>query len=144
MFDYLFSLLSLINFWAVLGAAVAAMAIAMVWYHPKVMGSAWMAENNFKEKDLGDPLPAMVQSFIANLVLAFGLSTLFIILQNSEPMITALDGAIWGFGLAVLIHGAAGFPNYVFEKRSPMLFLIHISNSAIGMAAMGAILAYWK
>jgi len=120
------------------------MAIAMVWFHPKVMGSAWMAENNFKEKDLGNPMPAMIQGFAANLVLAFGLSTLFIILRNSEPAITALDGAIWGFGLAVLIHGAAGFPNYVFEKRTPMLFLIHISNSALGMAAMGAILAYWK
>lgn len=144
MFDYLFSLLSLINFWAVLGAAVAGMAIAMVWYHPKVMGSAWMVENKFKEKDLGDPMPAIFQSFLANLVLAFGLSTLFKILQNSEPMVTALDGAIWGFGLAVLIHGAAGYPNYVFEKRTTMLFLIHIINSALGMAAMGAILAYWK
>ncbi|MHA1544673.1 MAG: DUF1761 domain-containing protein [Alphaproteobacteria bacterium] len=142
--ENLFSLLSVINYWAVLVAALVAMLIAMVWYHPKVMGSAWMAENNFKEKDLGDPIPAMMLSFVANLILAFGLASFFIILQWTEPTVTTLTGAFWGFGLAVLIHGAAAFPNYVFEKRSPMLFLIHISNSALGMAAMGAILAYWK
>ena len=144
MFDYLFNLLSFINYWAVLVSAIAAMGIAAIWYSPKVMGNAWMAENNLKEKDLGDPKQAMIQGFVANLVLAFGLAAFFIILQRSEPAVSPLNGAFWGFGLAVLIHGAAGFPNYAFENRSPMLFLIHISNSALGMAAMGAILAYWK
>ena len=117
MFDYLFSLLSYINYWAVLVAAVAGMVIAAIWYHPKVMGTAWMAENNFTEKDLTDPAPAMFQGFVANLVLAFGLASFFIILQRSEPTISALNGALWGFGLAVLIHGAAGFPNYAFENQ---------------------------
>lgn len=144
MFDYLLALLSLINYWAILVAALAGVGISAIWYNPKVMGRSWMEENNFKEKDLENPVPKIVQAFVANLILAFGLSTLFIILQNSEPMVTPLDGAIWAFGLAVLIHGAAGFPDYVFEKRTPMLFLIHIGNSALGMSAMGAILAYWK
>ncbi len=144
MLENLYLLLSHLNYLAILAAGAAAMVIAGIWYNPKVMGSAWMKENNFKEKDLTSPGPAMLQGFLANIILAFGLASSFAQLQMFGMEIGSIDGALWGFGFAVLIHGAAGYPNYVFEKRSAMLFLIHLSNSALGMAAMGAILAYWN
>ena len=131
-----------INYLAVLAAAVAAMAVGSIWYSPMLFASAWMAENKFGPKDLVDPKIAMAKTFVASLVLAFGMAALFLLLAPAPS--DALAGARWGFALAVLIHGMAGFPNYAFENRSLRLFLIHLGNTAIGMAAMGAILAVWK
>lgn len=143
MIDNLFMLFSQINYLAVLVAGLSGMIVAGIWYNPKVMGRAWMEENNFKAEDLGSPGPKMLQGFLANLVLAFGLASFFTIFHAFGVQIRMIDGAAWGFGFAVLVHGAAGWPNYVFEGRTPMLFLIHIGNSAIGMGVMGAILATW-
>jgi hypothetical protein len=135
-----------INYLSVLIAAAVGFAIAGGWYSKLLFARAWMEENKFTEKDLAEPMPAMVKSFLSYLVLAFGIAVVFLmmkpigsILAGSE--MTALEGAKWGFFLAVLIHGAAGLPNYIYEKKTLTHFLIHISNSALGMAAMGAILA---
>lgn len=35
-----------INFWAILAAGVASMLVGAAWYHPKVLGGAWMRLNN--------------------------------------------------------------------------------------------------
>lgn len=133
-----------INYLAILVAAAGAMIVSAVWYNPKVFGKSWMEENGLKEKDLVKPGPAMAQAFVANVILAFGLSTLFLIVKYGGGDMAWMDGARWGIFLSVIIHGAAGFPNYVFENRSTMLFLIHLGNSLLGMAVMGAILAVWN
>ncbi len=138
-------LLSEINYLAILVAALSATIISGLWYNPKVLGRAWMEENKFTEKDLANFGPAVAKAFVSDIVLAFGLASFFLLFHIApEFQLTWLDGAFWGFGLAVLVHGAAGFPNYVFENRSITLFLIHIGNSALGMAVMGAILAAWR
>ena len=131
-----------VNYLAILLAAVAMFLISGVWYSKLMFAEGWMRENKFSEKDLTAPAPAMIKSFIANLILAFGLAVLLLVVQFWDAQIDWMDGARWGIFMAVLIHGAAGFPNYAFESRSLFLFLIHIGNSVLGMAVMGAILAW--
>ena len=130
-----------INYLSVLIAGTAGFAIAGAWYSKMLFAKAWMEENKFTEKDLADPVPAMVISYISYLLLAFGIASVFLMLKLVGAEMTALEGAKWGFFFAILIHGAAGLPNYLFEKKTLTHFLIHISNSALGMAVMGAILA---
>jgi len=131
-----------INYWAVLVAGLASFGFAGLWYSPLLFAKPWMAENGFSEKDLPDPKPAMFKSVGSSILLAFGIAAIFLLARAGGPM-SWLDGAYWGFFLAVLIHGVAGLPNYWFENRSMKLFLIHTGNSALGMAIMGAILAAW-
>lgn len=133
-----------INYLAVLAAGAAGFLIAGLWYSKMLFARAWMEENKFSEKDLADPKPAMLTGFVANVVLAFGLASVFLVVKTTGAEMSVMEGVKWGFFLAVLIHGAAGLPNYTFENRSLTLFLIHIGNSALGMAAMGAILAVWN
>ena len=135
-----------INYLSVLLAAAAGFMVAGAWYSKFLFSRAWMEENKFTEKDLTDPVPAMVKSFLAFLVLAFGIATVFLMMKPIGSILvgtemTALEGAKWGFFLAVLIHGVAGLPNYIYEKKTLTHFLIHTSNSALSMAVMGAILA---
>jgi Protein of unknown function (DUF1761) len=131
-----------VNYLAVLVAAIAALVVGGIWYSPMLFANAWMAENKFAKKDLADPKQAMTVTFIANLVLAFGMAALFLLLAPAPSGL--LEGVKWGIALAILIHGMAGLPNYAFENRSLRLFLIHLGNSAVTMAVMGGILAVWK
>ena len=130
-----------INYLSVLLAAAAGFMVAGAWYSKFLFSRAWMEENKFTEKDLTDPVPAMVKSFLAYLVLAFGIATVFLMMKLPGAEMNDLEGAKWGFFLAVLVHGAAGLPNYIYEKKTLTHFLIHTSNSALSMAVMGAILA---
>lgn len=137
----MFDLLMSVNFLAVLAAAAAMFVLSGLWYSKILFANAWMKENGFKEKDLTNPMPAMVKSVIAYLFLAWGMAALFLAMAGWGGQVGAVEGATWGVFLAVLIHGAAGFPNYAFENRSVKLFLIHTGNTAVGMAVMGVILA---
>ena len=131
-----------VNYLAVLLAAVAMFVVSGLWYSKLMFAVGWMRENKFSEKDLGNPTAAMIKSFFAYLVLAFGLAVLLLVVQFWDAEMSWLDGVRWGIFMAVLIHGAAAFPSYAWEKRTLMLFLINIGNSVLGIAIMGAILAW--
>ena len=129
-----------LNYVAILSAAISSFVIAGLWYSNTLFAKDWMEENNFTVNDLIDPKPAMIGSFVANLVLCFGLAVLLRIAGTTGW----LAGAAFGMIIAILIHGAAGFPNYAFERKSMRLFLIHIGNSIFGLMVAGAILASWQ
>ena len=128
-----------LNYLAILVAAVGGFLVAGLWYSNSLFAKDWMTENNFSAEDLPDPMPAMIKSFIATLLLAFGLA----ILLRMTDTTGWLAGAAFGTILAIFIHGAAGFPNYAFEQKSVRLFMIHLGNSVFGLMLMGAILATW-
>lgn len=72
----LFLIMNLVNFTAVLVAALATFPIGFIWYNPKVFGTAWMHSigvNSEEEMKKG-----------ANMVLIFGLSLLFSILLSTS------------------------------------------------------------
>ena len=133
-----------VNYLAILLAAAAAFVVSALWYSKLMFAAGWMRENKFSEKDLVSPTPAMVKSFLSYLVLAFGLAVLLLIVQLWGGGMSWLEGARWGIFMAVLIHGAAAFSGYAWENRTLMLFLINIGNSVVGMAIMGAILAWME
>ena len=139
----MFELFKEINYLAVLVAGLAGFGFAGLWYSPLLFAKPWMAENGFSEKDLTDPKPAMFKSVGSSLVLAFGIAVIFLLMIGDDGHMHWQEGAHWGAFLGLFIHGAAGLPNYWFENRSMKLFLIHIGNSTLGMAIMGAILAVW-
>lgn len=128
-----------LNYLAILVAALGGFMVAGLWYSDSLFAKDWMTENNFTKEDLTDPKPAMIKSMIAYLLLAFGLA----ILIHMTDTTGWLSGAAFGVILAIFIHGAAGYPNYAFEKKSLRLFLIHLGNSVFGLMLMGMILATW-
>ena len=129
-----------LNFLAILSAAVSSFVVAGLWYSNSLFAKDWMTENNFTAEDLADPKPTMIKSFIATLLLAFGLA----ILLRMTGTTGWLNGAAFGAIVAIFVHGAAGFPNYAFENKSLRLFMIHMGNSIFGLMVMGSILAGWS
>lgn len=127
-----------VNLYAVLAGGVAAMIIGGLWYGP-LMGKTWMDLTGFKPEDAPDNVaPLMIKSFISNLVLALGIGLIM------EGETTIMSGVEIGFLVAVMIHGAAGISNYLFEAKPLKLFLVHMGNSVLAMIAMGALHGYFN
>lgn len=129
-----------LNYLAILVAGLVGFGVSGFWYSKALFANAWMQGNKFSTEDLTDPKPAMIKSVISDLVLAFGIA--YVMAMAGTTGLVA--GAVMGVGLAIFVHGAAGYPNYAFENRSNKLFGIHLGNSIVTMAVMGAILGIWN
>lgn len=69
-----------LNFLAILVAAIIPMALGMVWYNPKVFGTAWIKESGMMEE----------KAKSANMALTFGLSFFFCFLLAFEMQFLAI------------------------------------------------------
>ena len=135
---------SQVNWLAVPLAGVITMFVGGLWYGP-LFGQAWMDEVGLTKEEIeasGTPTQAMIKSFIASIVLGIGMS--LVIAWSGVPVGDWVGGAIIGLLTALLVVGAAVFPNYAFEDKSLRHFMIHIGATTVSMALIGAMLAVWR
>ncbi|MEE8435394.1 MAG: DUF1761 domain-containing protein [bacterium] len=124
------------NIWAILVAAVAAIAIGMVWYAPPVLGGRWQTATGITQPGI----QAVVLWAVCYLVLAFSMAYLFKHLQ-----VSGLEaGFRWGSTLGAAIVAASVAPNYAFGKRPLGLFLIEMGYVFIAVTVIGVILGVWR
>ena len=118
-------------------AALAFFVVGAIWYGV-LFGKAWQ-----KAAGLSD---AEVQG--GNMALIFGLTLAFelliaLVLAHQFAMTGASDRAIMmisiGFG-AFVMTPAIGI-NYLYQRKSGMLFAIDAGHFVVGMAAMGGVFA---
>ena len=157
------------NFYMYFVTALIPLLVGAVYYNPKVLGTAWMKVNNFKEEDLQG----------ANMLVIFGASFIFGVLisltmggitihqggmmqammpEVMEPGSEAMkEATAWmakygdnhrSFGHGAL-HGAfftifLVWPlmaiNAMFERRGWKYILIHVGYWLISLSLMGGIL----
>lgn len=139
----MFQSISDVNFVTVLLGGVIYMFVGGLWYGP-IAGKAWLNEMGMTEEEVkasGSPMGAMIKSFVSAIILSFGLAVLFTL----DPFkgAGAVDGAIIGAFLSIIIVGGATFPNYAFESKNLRHFLIHLGASTVSMALIGAMMATW-
>jgi len=150
-------------------AALIPMIMGMIYYHPKVAGTAWMKANGFEPKDLegGNMAAIMIVSYILSVFLAFGLTgvvihqfmafgmfapEIFEAGSEAQATFTKLmedygsNGRTFGHGA---LHGAmAGITillpvfgaNSLFEKRGWNYILVNVIYWTITVALMGGLL----
>lgn len=130
----------MVNYIAVIVAAIAAFAAGMVWYSPAVMGKKYMKVMGKTEKDMKKEMKgmngAMVKGFIMNLLMAYILATLFGI-TGVYTLMDGLQGAFWiwlGFVVTTL-YGAV-----IWEKKSMDWFIISAGHYLVAMLVMGIVL----
>ncbi len=127
-----------INYIAVLLAALVFMGVGSAWYSLGVLGKNWMREVGLKESDLKQgPGTGYALALMASLVQAYVLAH-FVYYVAAE---TALEGAVtglWiGFGFVAMAIGL----NYVFAKRSMLLWMIDAGYFVVTLMIAGAVLA---
>jgi len=156
------------NFYWYFIVALIPLVTGAIYYHPKVLGSAWMKANNFTEEDLKGANMAKIfgLTYLLGLFLTMGLSGAVIhqgnviqmmmtegglsdqaIQQASELLAQYGDnhrsfghGALHGFLVSLMMALPIIGINALFERRSGKYIFIHFFYWAITMIIMGGLL----
>lgn len=133
-----------VNYWAVLVATAASMAVGAVWYARGVMGTRWAALAGVDlDRPARSPLWPMITTvivtFITAWVLAGASSIAWHFYEGSyfwAAVVTAVT--LWaGFTAARLITHDA------FEGRSTRLTTLNIAHELITVLVMAVIIGVW-
>jgi len=133
-----------INIWAVLVSAVAFWALGALWYSPVLFGKRWQKEVGFKEEDISKSNMALVfgGSFVLMLLMVWALN--YVINSHKPEDVSLLIGlhygAFTGFFFSMLTMGI----NYLYQRRSIMLWLIDGIYVVLGLSIAGMILGGWR
>ncbi len=132
----------ILNFWAVIVAALIPMVTGMIWYSPKVFGMMWMKANGMSQDDMKKDNMSQLYflQFIAALVMTYVIA-LFVMYVH--PLTTA-DGFMLGFWLwlGFLVAGSAG--QYIFPPKPANLFVMDSIYKLINIFLVIWLLMTWQ
>lgn len=132
-----------VNYLAVLGAGVSAVVIGALWYGPLFqkpwMRLAGLTTESMKSMALS-PLMAMVGGFIISLLIAYVLSYAVVFVTAYTGTAGLFAGAEVGFWtwLGFLVPATSGA--YLWEGKSPKLWVLNAGYYLVSLLVMGALL----
>jgi hypothetical protein len=131
---------SLINWLAVVAAALSAFVVGGIWYNPKVFGNAWMLDSNLTREQIR----------AGNTAKIFGFTALFCVISSANlaaflatPTTTCAWGATAGFLAGIWTFGAIA-THSLFELKGWRYIVINGGYSLVSLTVMGAILGAWR
>ena len=132
--------MSLVNWLAVIVAALSGFAVGGIWYAPPLFGNAWMADSKLTAEEIQKGNKAKIFGFTAlfSLIMAANLA-MFLADAKTDVTWGATAGflaGIWTFG-AIAIHS-------LFELRSWRYIFINGGYSIASLTLMGAIIGLWR
>ena len=132
-----------INYWALIAAAVANMAIGALWYGP-VFGKQWKKLMGLTEEAMKTmPLTAgqaMLGGALNSLIIAYVL-LFFTVTWVTPTLGGALSAAFWiwlGFVATTQIG------SYLWEGKPLKLFFLNAAYSLVAYGVMATILVLWQ
>lgn len=141
-----------INWIALVVAAILPLVTGFIWYHPKVLGTAWMKETGMTEEKAKTMNPG--KTYGLAVLMAFILA-LFIWpmvflggappddLHGTEAFLTFKHGALHGSMLALFVVLPVFATNALFEMKSFKYVAINVGYWVVTMALMGGIINAW-
>jgi hypothetical protein len=133
-----------VNYLAVLVAAVVSIVIGTLWFSPNLFGKAWMKETGKSESDMQAGKKMMGKMYtiatVAALVTAYVL-THFIQYAGAS---TWQGGAQAGFWVWLGFFATTSTGDVTWNGRSWKYWAVINGHSLLGLLVMGAILASWK
>lgn len=123
-----------INYWGIIGAAVANVAVGALWYGP-VFSKAWRKMMKLTDADMHTmplkPWQAMAGGIVTSLIMAFVLS------QIAPQGISPLTLAFWPWIGFVAPIQAGG---WLWKGKSFKLFVFNAAESFVSLFAMALVL----
>lgn len=121
-------------------ASLAAIAVAVIWYAPPVLGNTWQKLAGVKDKDLKKrfgvkSLVTLVMIFVTAFVLKR-----FYVITNPQTLFEAMKVVVWiwlGFIVTYVVAGGN------FEKIPYKLMAVDLIGQLLILMAMGSVLFYF-
>lgn len=131
---------SLINWLAVIVAALSAFLVGGIWYSPALFANAWITDSKLTADELkaGSKLRSFGMTAVFSLIMAANLAAFLADAKTDLAWGTTAGflAGIWTFS-AIAIHS-------LFELKSWRLILINGGYSLVSLTLMGAILGAWR
>ncbi len=137
----MFDMLTKVNIWSVILAAVSYLIIGSLWYSPLLFGKLWIKLTGFCDEDFKKHRPMwmiFVLSFLSAAMASFAISAIL------GPKSSALTGAIVGAAIALFWLNMSKLPSVLFENQPDKLYLLHAGFDIVSFMVMGAIVGYWR
>ncbi len=132
---------SLINWWAVLVAAVVNMVVGFLWYGP-LFSTVWLRLMDKRPEEIqGGDSPL---TYLIPVVGAFVSATVLAMVLGLLRVFTLWGGAGWGAMLWFAFGGTGLLTTGVFEDRKAGLSWLFIAYMVLVHAAQGAMFAVWR
>ncbi len=136
-------MMPVLNYWAVLGAAIVSMIVGSLWYSPMLFAKPWMKLNGFTGDNKADKTKgmatAMLGMFIGSLIMAYVLANV-LLLVGASTVSAALIAALWLWLGFIVVPYSSGV---LFERKPLALFFINIGNYLVTLLLMAVVLAIW-
>ena len=124
-----------LNYIGIIAATIVAFVIGAAWYSPFLFAKPWMRENGFTEDDhQGNLIRMFGGSFVMLLIASYVLS---LIIGDGSSI---LEGLRVGLAIGAAFVAAAFAVTYLFEKKSPTLFVINAGYHVVTFTVMGTII----
>ncbi len=135
--------LSLLNLWAVFVAALANMAVGMLWYGP-LFGTKWKSYMGFTD-DVMKKMPlTAVQAVIGGFITAILMATVLSYASLFFAATTATHAFLLAFWLWLGFVFTTQATSFLWEGKPFGLLLINASQSIVSMGVMALILVLWR
>jgi hypothetical protein len=131
---------SVINWPAVLVAALSAFMVGGVWYSSLLFGNAWLVDSKLTNEDIARGNKAKIFGFTAVFALIMA-ANLAMFLADSKTDVTW--GATAGFLAGIWTFGAVA-THSLFELKSWRYIFINGGYSVVSLTLMGAIIGFWR
>jgi hypothetical protein len=136
-----------INYWAVVVAAVASMAVGFVWYG-FLFRKSWMELMGYTVESMEQmkmsATKAYILQFVASLVMAYVLAHSLIFASAYTGTAGAAAGMTAGFWSWLGFVAPITLGVVLWENKPWKLWFINASNYLVALIVMGMILALWK
>jgi len=132
----------MINYWTVLGAAIASFIIGMLWYGP-LFRTQWMKLAGITPASMKKmkmtPAHSMSIGFVATLLTAYVLSN-FVHVLGIMSWAAAGQFAFWVWiGLVAPVQ----LGSFLWEGKPLKLFVLNTTHNLVSLIVMSGILANW-
>lgn len=139
-----FSLLTSINFLAVLVCAIVYFFLGSLWFS-KLFGNLWVKELEKHNIIIKEPTPASLRlkmglTFLGNIIASLGMA----MLVHATASTTLCSGLELGILVALCFVMTGIGISYVWIDKSPKLFLIDAGYPALGVIIVAIILSLWR
>lgn len=136
------SILSQLNWWAIVFALVSSFVVGFLWYDKRAFGRQWMKLVGLSEKEMNNSAGLskdLTRTGIASLLGIITLGYLMIALSVSG----FLEGLVFGATIGAVFRLGTHVIHNGFAKRPAALAAIDGGHDIIALAVAGAIMGIW-
>ncbi|MEO8558192.1 MAG: DUF1761 domain-containing protein [Rhodospirillales bacterium] len=136
--------LHMINWLAVVAAAVATFVIGALWYSPALFAKQWQVAHGYSADKLQAMKKTMPQAFMGSFVCYLFIAAALAALMVWTGRVGLVDGLKLAFLCWAGFAATLGLTANLYSDNSRMVFVIDAAYQLVFFLVMGAILGVWR